>query len=58
MTYKLVIITKRFLRKPLLETFRGAWKSEEEVRRVVTKYRPKSQIVSIESEKNQEIKQQ
>jgi hypothetical protein len=47
-TYKLVIRTKRFLRKPLVETFNGAWKNEDEVRRVVARFRPKAEILSIE----------
>jgi hypothetical protein len=53
MSYKLVIKTKRFLRKPLVETFDGAWKSEEEVRRVVARFRPKAEILSIELKKEE-----
>ena len=48
-TYKLTIRTKRFLRKPLVESFNGAWKSEDEVRRIVAKFRPKAEIVSIDA---------
>ncbi len=46
-TYRLTIRTKRFLRKPKIETFNGVWKSEDEVRRVVAKFRPKAEIMSI-----------
>lgn len=48
MTYKIVISTKRFLRKPKIETFIGAWKSEEEVKRVLAKCCPKAELLSIE----------
>jgi hypothetical protein len=48
-TYKLTIKTKRFLRKTKVETFRGAWSCVWEVQYMVAKYRPKTEILSIES---------
>lgn len=47
MTFIVVIKTPRFLRKPKEETFRGEWKTEDEVREVIAKYRPKSKIIMI-----------
>ena len=45
--FEVRIRTKRFLRKPKEETFRGYWKTEEEVRKVVSKYKPNSEIIRI-----------
>ena len=42
------INTKRFLRKNKIELFKGAWEDEVEVRKIISKYRPKAEIISIE----------
>ena len=47
MTYQVTIKTKRFLRKPLVETFTGVWISEAEVRFIVARFRPKAEITEI-----------
>ena len=46
MPLKIVIRTKRFLRKPKIEKFTGAWKDEDEVRRVLTRFHPKAELLS------------
>lgn len=48
MTYLLTIQTKRLFGKPKVELFRGDWKSEKEVKQVVSKLHPKAEILSIE----------
>ncbi len=49
MTVKVTIKTKRFLRKPKVEVFTFNLETEEEVFRVIAKFRPKSEILNMES---------
>ncbi len=56
MMFTVTIETKRFLRKPKIETFTGDWKSEEQVRHLVCRFRPTSRILNIvEVQKNEKI---
>jgi len=48
MQYYIELQTKRFLGKPLFENFIGSWKSEDEVRQVISRERPKAEILKIE----------
>lgn len=47
-TYLVTIREKRFLRKPLIDTVQGNWESEDEIRRIITKFRPKAEILRIQ----------
>jgi hypothetical protein len=45
--HKVVIKTKRFLRKPKMETFIGAWNTENEVKTIIARFHPNAEIVRI-----------
>jgi hypothetical protein len=46
--HKVIISTPRFLRKPKIEEFMGLWNNEQEIRTLLLKYRPKSNLIYIE----------
>lgn len=46
--YLLTLITTRCLRQPVIEMFKGDWKSPAEVKKIVSKYRPNAEILSLE----------
>lgn len=46
--HRVIVQTPHFLRKPKIEEFKGFWNSEEEVRQILAKYRPKAMILRLE----------
>ena len=46
-TFAITIVTFRRLRKIQTENFIGCWESLDEIYRVLAKYRPKAQLISV-----------
>jgi len=46
--HRIVIKTSRRFRKPKIEVHSGFWNSEQEVRGILAKYRPKAELIGLE----------
>jgi isoleucyl-tRNA synthetase len=46
-TYAITIMTKHKFRKAIIETFVGVWDSEEQIKRVLSRFRPKAELLEV-----------